>query len=233
MKAEHRHELKTNALADMLGRTWRTIKTGPSRHGLLLAGIAIAIVVVAATAYFVWKSHREARSALWFKVDDVQRKLDEATDAGDVKKALDDAKNLAEKNPGTAQARGLRYERARTLLRQGLGRLGSAPDRDEAKENIKEARKLFADLAAEPAGKDNDPILTQEALMSVAVADESLGDLKEAIKDYKKVAETYQGSAVAKAAHDRINALESPDSLKEATDVHDKLNLPPLKDNTK
>jgi hypothetical protein len=161
MKAEHRHELKTNALADMLSRAVQAIKTGPSRHGLLILGIAIGVVVVAATGYFVWTSHRETRAALWGKVDDVQRKLDYATDDGEVEKALEEAKSTAEKNAGTPQARALRYDRARTLLHRGLERLAGHLDRNQAVESLKEARKLYAELASEPASKDNDPILIQ------------------------------------------------------------------------
>ena len=210
-------------------------------HGLLLAGIAIAVIVVGVTTYFVWSSHRESRSALWVKVDDVQRKLDEATDTDEVKKALDDAKSSAEKNAGTPAARALRFERARTLMRQGLGGLASENERkrSEAIDALKEARKIYSDLASDSSGKDSDPLLTQEALMRVAIADESVGELDEALKGYKKVTENNRDSFIGKAAQAHINVLEGSDSRKDVTEVAEKLgfapttnNLPPL-DNTK
>jgi hypothetical protein len=238
MKAEHRHELKTNALADMLGRTWRAIKTGPSRHGLLLAGIAIAVVVVAGTGYFVWKSHKESRSALWVKMDDIQRQLDESSDPDDVKKTLDEAKSTADANAGTMPARGLRFKRARALLRMGLDRLAS-DKRDEAVKDVQEARRLFSDLTSDPSGKDNDSLLVQEAVMSVAVADESLGSLEEAKNGYKKITDTYRSGPFGDMAEKRLKALENSASHGETVDFYNKLGavtktdvLPPP-DNTK
>jgi tetratricopeptide (TPR) repeat protein len=222
MKAEHRHELKTNALADMMGRALHTIKTGPSRHGLLIVVIIAVVAAVALGGYVWWKDRRDARSELWLKVDDAERKLDLAANGDEVESALKGFEQIAQKNAGTLPARVMRFDRARTLFRQGMERLYS-PDREKAVKDLKEARDLYTKLAADPAGRDNEPILIQEAMMSVAQADESLGDLEPALKGYSKLASAYPNSVLGKAAKERADYLGDENNRKRVQDLYDKL----------
>ncbi len=223
MKAEHRHELKTNALADMMGRAMQALKTGPSRHGLVLAGAAVVAVVIVLGGYLWWKDRQEAASALWLKVDDDERKLDGAANRDEVQDALKGFKKTADDHTGTVQARVLRYDRARTLLRQGLERLYS-PDRDSALADLKEAREIYAKLATEPAGKENPPTLIQESLMGVAKADESTGNLDEALKGYQKLAGAYPNSVLGKAADERAKYLADENNRQQVKRLYEELN---------
>jgi tetratricopeptide (TPR) repeat protein len=226
MKAEHRHELKTNALADTMGRLMQGLKTGPSRHTLLVWGVIGLIAVGAATVYFIWKSGREERSALWLQVDEAERRLDEAATDDEVEAALDKFKEIADKNPGTPQARVLRFDRARARFRWGLENLYSTTKRDKAVEALRTARGWYDELAKEPVKDKDEPnrILAQEALINVAKADESLGNLDEALKGYKALADAYPNSPLGQAAAERAKYLADDANRARAKQLYDKLN---------
>jgi hypothetical protein len=218
MKAEHRHELKTNALADTLGRMLQGFKTGPSRRGLLLTGLVVLIVVAVAVVYFVWRTGRETQSALWLKVDEAQAKLDDATNNDDIETDLSDFTKLADQHPGTTQARVLRFDRARGLYRRGLENLYA--DHDKAAQDLKAARDAYASLANESA---DEPALAEEALMNVAKSEESLGNLDAALAGYQKLAKTYPNGVLGKAAAERAKYLEDPNNRTRAQQLYDKL----------
>jgi tetratricopeptide (TPR) repeat protein len=221
MKAEHRHELKTNALADSMGRWLQGLKTGPSRHSLIVWGLVALAVVIGLTAYFLVKSNREAGSALWVKVDDAGRRLDDAADFDQVQAALKDFQKTADDHAGTLQARVLRFDRARTLFRQGLERLYA--EHDKAVSDVKEARDIYAALAKETDGDKNTAVLHQEALMSVAKADETLGNLDEALKGYEQVASRYPNSAIGKAAEGRAAYLKDENNRTRVKELYARL----------
>src|SRR5260370_22326718 len=69
MKAEHRKELQTNALADMLGRTVRNVRGGTA---VPWTWIFIVLVIAAGVGIFFWWRGNLARSnsELWVKLDD-------------------------------------------------------------------------------------------------------------------------------------------------------------------
>jgi hypothetical protein len=223
MKAEHRHELKTNALADTLSRLLQGLKGGPSRHTLFVWGAVGVVVAAVLIGYFWWKTDRANRSALWVKVDDAERKLDGAGSTDAVETALNDFKKLADEHAGTIQARVLRFERARALFHSGLERLYA--EHDKAVEDLTKARDLYRDLANEPAGaRDNNPLLAQEAMMNVAKANECLGELDEALSGYKKLADAFKDSVLGKAAAERARYLEDENNRKQVKQLYDKLN---------
>ncbi len=218
MKAEHRHELKTNALADSLSRLLQNLKTGPSRHGLLLTGVVAGALIVVIIGYFVWRSGREAQSALWVKLDEAQGKIDDATNNDEIETDLNDLTKLADQNAGTPQARVLRFDRARGLFRRGLENLCS--DHDKAIQDLKQARDAYAALANESG---NEPTLAQEALMNVAKADEAVGELGTAITGYQKLASTYPNSVLGKAAAERVKYLDDASNRARVQQLYDKL----------
>ncbi len=225
MKAEHRHELKTNALAETMARVVQAVKAGPSRNALLIwGGVILLAVILGVIGFFIWRGRSEARSALWVKVDDAERRLDAATTPQEVDDALDDAKKLADakENSGTLAARVLKFDRARTLFRRGLEHLTA--DYDKAVSDLTEARDLYRGLAGESSDNDRDTaVLAQEALMNVAKANESLGDLDEALKGYQKLAGKYPTSALGKAAQERADYLAKDANMAQAKELHDKL----------
>jgi tetratricopeptide (TPR) repeat protein len=222
MKAEHRHELKTNALADTLGRALQTLKAGPSRHSMLIGAVAVVVAVVVVTGYFIWHGQREGRSALWEKLDVAQGNLDTAANSDDLQKALTNFKELSDQNPRALPGTAARFDRARILLHRGLERLYSA-DREQALSDLREARKLYADLAADSSVRDSHALLGAEALMGVAKADESLGDLDKALDGYKAVVKAYPKGALHDEAEQRVNYLNDADNRGRLKALYDKL----------
>src|SRR5262249_5048645 len=154
MKAKHRHELETNALADRMGKLIQDVRDNPkaaSRFAWILGGVIIAIILA---WYFVSGS---GTSDQWVK-------LDGNTDA-------DSLAQIAKASPATMAGRAALLQRARILLPQGINELYQGFDRAKAAEKIEEARRLYTGLI--PVCAD-EPILEQEAMSSAAKAEESL-----------------------------------------------------------
>src|SRR5439155_760154 len=69
MKAEHRKELQTNALADRMGRFVQRIKTRPKRGPVLwIAAGAIVLVLLGIVMWMRGQRQRE-NSVLWLLLD--------------------------------------------------------------------------------------------------------------------------------------------------------------------
>jgi tetratricopeptide (TPR) repeat protein len=222
MKAEHRHELKTNALADTLNRALHGLKAGPSRHSLLIGVVAVVVIVVGVTGYFIWAGQREGRSALWEKFDGVEGTLDTASSPDELQSALGKFKELADQNPRTLPGAAAKFDRARVLLYRGLERLYS-PERDAALADLREARQLYGELADDAFIRDAHPLLGEEAMMGAAKANEALGDLDKALDGYKNVVKTYPKGAFHEQADKRAAYLADADNRARVKALYDKL----------
>jgi tetratricopeptide (TPR) repeat protein len=222
MKAEHRHELKTNVLADTLGRAVQGLKAGPSRQSLLIGAVAVVVIAIGVTAYFIWNGQKAGRSALWEKFDGAGGTLDSAANPDDLQAALGKYKELAEKNPGTLAGTAAQFDRARILLHRGLENLYSR-ERDSALADLHEARKLYGDLVADSSLRKDYPLLAGEAMMGAAKADESLGDLDKALEGYKNLVKTYPQGALHDAADKRAAYLADADNRARLKALYDKL----------
>jgi hypothetical protein len=196
MKAEHRKELHTNALADRLGRLLHGFRDGfhvrPSHMAMLVwGGIIVAVV------FFIgWKIYANARarsrSADWLQ-------LDEASNFSDLEK-------IADKNPGSQPTRMARFQMARVYLRRGMENFVSSSfdGRKEALADLNEAAKLYGELADEV--KDN-PVLIQEALLGVAKVKEAIDELDAALAAYDQLVSRYPDSVNGKQAAERAKKL--------------------------
>jgi tetratricopeptide (TPR) repeat protein len=219
MKAEHRKELQTNVLADTAGRFLQRIKEGPSRGTVLTCG-AVALVLL---IFFSWRyfsrTALESRSALWLKVDEAERKLDGVADLGQAEDVVKELEHAAQEKPQTVPAQVLRFTSARAQLRLGLERLCAQDkaEREKALNRIEQARDLFTTLVRETG---ETPILHQEALLGVATAQESLGQIDDALEEYRKVVAVDANSAAGKAAQARVEYLGDPEHLKQATSFY-------------
>src|SRR6516162_5521949 len=100
MKAEHRKELQTNELADWLGRTYQSIKSGNRNYWI---GGIIVVAVAAVIGYFVYRldSGSSASMAALMKLQTAN--------------TLQDLEKIAQENTGTVPARTARFEVARIL----------------------------------------------------------------------------------------------------------------------
>jgi hypothetical protein len=202
MKAKHRHELETNALADRMGKLIQDVKENPktaSRFAWIVGGVIIAIVLA---WYFVSGS---GTSDQWVK-------LDGNYDPGSLAQ-------IAQASPASMAGRAALFQRARILLPQGIDELYKGFDRAKAAEKIEEARRLYTSLIPVCA---EDPILEQEAISSAAKAEESLmavpkegqakemrGDLQKAIALYRQVSEKYPDSYVGQQSKLHATELEA------------------------
>ena len=159
MKAEHRKELQTNVLADKLGRVLQNMRAGPSRGTVVLLTVAVLAVVLGLVWYYFWKSKEESTSRLWLRWDGIttEQELQSFADDKDIQ--------------GTPQARLARFQLARRKLVEGTRTLGSAFDREPSIKSIREASKLYEELADQVT--DN-PLMQQEALLGAAKAQECL-----------------------------------------------------------
>jgi hypothetical protein len=206
MKAQHRKELQTNALADRMGRMIEAVKAGPSQATMMVMG---GIVVLGAALFFGWRYYSRVslqnRSTLWLQIE-------EATELPELEK-------IATANPNTVAGKVARLQWARTLYREGIEKLYSATDRDKAKQNVEQARSLFDQLTKDLS--DN-PVMMQEALMGAAKARESLGDVDGATSAYDKLAKDFPKSALGKEAEDRAKQLR--DNGTQIKDFYTELN---------
>jgi hypothetical protein len=224
MKAEHRHQLHTNVLADRMGRLLQGMKSAPRSTSTL---VWVFIVLIFAT-FVVWQyaasSLGRDRSALWTS-------LDQAThDPGNGPGRLQALETV---NPGTIAARAAAFQLARWKLQQGLG-LIATDDRARAVPLLEEARVLYGKLVDQCT---TDPLLAQEAMMGRATAEESLaiqpaatqetqvdgkseeakgeehgGSLNKALEYYRELAKKYPDSILGKKADERAKELEQPAS---------------------
>ena len=207
MKAEHRKELQTNALADHLGKWMQALKTGPKPTSLVVwVFVLLGIGLIVGWSWYAHKSSEE-RSQLWLRFDNAA--------------SLGDLELLAEKNQGTRVAMMSRFQEARIKLREGLKEICAAFEktRTSARDKVKEAGDLYESLAREVRGT---PVLYQEALLGVASARESLGDVPGAIEFYKQLRDSYpQGSP----GYERIGAYYTKlqDGEKDVAKFYDEL----------
>jgi len=224
MKTEHRKELKTNALADALGKFIKGQWKAPSSTTLIV-GLFALLLVALVVAWFVYASVASAgRAALWAQLDATAAKQpsdQELKELAAKNPAASQAQllvlyqqttltkeleELAAKNPGTTPARIADVQRARALLRQGLEQFCDVNDkkRDEAPKLLDEAATIYEKVARE--GLDN-PLLQHEALLGAAKAKESQGKVDEALEGYKKLAGMGE-TVFAKQAEEQRKYLE-------------------------
>ncbi|HZU36800.1 MAG TPA: hypothetical protein VFA18_12855 [Gemmataceae bacterium] len=187
MKAEHRKELKTNALQAHLTSLVQGLKE--PKHRPSAAVWVIAIVAIGTLVFFwIYRAHvSNVRSQEWTELGTAAATSDMAL----ADQKLDD---LVKDGRGTSVAVVAQSQKARRLLESGLQGLASTQRADAAKQ-LETARELYATVA-QKAG--DWPILKQQALLGEAKAEEALvgfptkpnssefrGNLDRAIEYYK------------------------------------------------
>ncbi len=190
MKAEHRKELETNALADRMGRLLENVRQKPERGTVfyIIIGIAAFVAVFLVVRGYQYRSNENALA--WF---DYYR--------GDVKAVLD--AGYAEKPQGQA----LRLEFAHEYLWDALRKLGVDPK--GSRDHIKEAQSTYRKLRDE---FENDPLLHAETLYALAQIEETnaIDDpkyLDSAKEQYEELVKKYPNSAHAGFAEKRLEIL--------------------------
>ena len=212
MKAEHRHQLHTNMLADRMNRLVQSVKSTPTRTSQLVWTLVLLTLVVIAVWQYLSYATQTDHSAQWTKITD---------DTHDPLSGLESLVNFADNNKGTLAGRTALFQVARLRLQNGLNGIASFRN-EHAIKSIKEALLLYADLA--PRCPDA-PLLAQEALMGVAKAKESLigvpvedddektlYTLDQAKDAYQELATTFPSSILGKSAASHVKELEEKSS---------------------
>jgi hypothetical protein len=224
MKAEHRHQLQTNALADHMGRLLKGMKsTDKSTSTIVWVFLLLTLGTVAGWRYWAHASQTE-NSAEWTE-------LDAATH--DPTLETKDLADLAIKHRGSFPGRTADFQVARLQLLNGAEGL-TVNRSTQASDALKAALERYRKLATECA---DSPLLVQEALMGVAKAkegligvkpekaDEDYGTLQQAEDAYRALADKYPDSPLGVAAASRLKELEArgPEIEKFYTDLNSKL----------
>jgi hypothetical protein len=224
MKAEHRKELQTNALADRIGRFFTGLKSGAKSSSLLLW---VIIILVAGGVLVAWlminKRTKTTRADMLVTLDnlpsmeELYRSMSYHTGKGDPLEAIEDKVNaIVEKNPPKQVKLGARFYLAEIDYRvRGLMPLFSLERGREALESLKKARKTYDGLAEEC---DGDPYWEPQALMAIAKITETLAvedydNLEKARGQYADLVKKYGDSAQGKEAQARLKELRDPDKF--------------------
>ena|SRR5579862_772681 len=175
MKAEHRKELQTNALADLLGRTVRKARSGPS-FSWFWAFIVLIILGVGVGYWWISKNKARENAEAWARLDYNDR---------------ESLKELATEYKDTKQGQAARFTMAFGYLWDGIRLLGTGESRlvQGGVEYLQGAKQIFEQLADEC--KDDNELLA-EAKYHLAVAQESLAGfdiklLEDARKNYEEL----------------------------------------------
>jgi hypothetical protein len=232
MKAEHRKELQTNALADRIGRFFQNLKTSSPSSSVILWCVLGAVVVGLAVAWWLMgRANADTQSDIWVNLDTISTAAPTDMPAdlihekvNPLQKSLDEFQAIVDKDPGSKQATFARFRMAQLRLRKlGLDLLGQSPA--VAMTNLALARKEYEELAEE---FKNDPFWGPEALLGVAQITETrtLEDpknLDKAEKLYQDLADNYKVSAAGKEAAKRLRTLKDKAKRKEVEEFYNTL----------
>jgi hypothetical protein len=186
MKAEHRKELETNALADRMGRAMKGMKTRSSRTAVFYALVAIAAAVGLFLVFRYFQVRRVENSARWMNLEDGSHRFIE---------------KLVKENPETDAGKAARLQKAWFFFWEiGLKRLGS--DSNGALKSLDDAAAMYKQIAEDSAG---DPVYEPEALYGLAAIEETRAvqnrdRLDSAKRMYEELAKNHPKSAHGKLA---------------------------------
>jgi hypothetical protein len=202
-----------------MGRFLQGMKTAPKSTSILVWVFGLLVLATFALWLHAVSAGGRDRSALWTSVDEATRRPGAGEDA---------LQNISSENSGTLAGRAARFQLARWHLQGGLQFAVGNPT--QASASFKKARTLYSELIPDCV---DTPLLTQEAMMGKATAEESLAGLAgpphaekplgtedsepaeeenylaKALQDYRALASMYPDSILGKQAAKRANELES------------------------
>lgn len=193
MKTERRHELQQNELADWLGDSVRTAK--PYWRALL--GVTLAIVILLVCYYLISGNTARKETRAW---DAYLTALSASTPQG----VQDDLAKVIEEYPKANAGHAAQVALADLQLNEGIN--GLFVNRSDGEKKLQSAIDHYKDVLS----KTKESLLWARATFGLARAQESLGKLDEALKNYESVANTTTTRAYADLAKARVVALNKP-----------------------
>jgi hypothetical protein len=208
MKAEHRKELETNALADRVGRALQGMKQKPQKRTFVWFAL-IAVVLVFGWLYMRYQTNqRQDRSKQWVMLD-----------LG----APDFIKQLVENYSQSNQGKAAHFEDSYSNFRQFLRFLPRSPK--EVLQALDQLQRNYESLAAQ-CKEDN--VLSPEALFTQAVIAETLimksdANVKLAQDAYQAVVDKHKDTAFGKKAQKRLEVFTDEAKKKDLLDTYREL----------
>src|SRR5262245_2437541 len=196
MKAQHRHELHTNELADWLERTFEKLKP----YSRAITGVPVAAAIIMGVYAYVNALERRGVAAAADQFISALQTQDPSQFEATV-----------ESYRGTKPA-----DLAQLVLAEGLlntGTSGLYTDKPNARDNLGKAAGGFS------AVKDTtrDPMLRAWALYGLGRAHESMNNLDMARDDFQTLIREYPDGALVEPARKHFNQLSQP-AIKEFYD---------------
>jgi predicted negative regulator of RcsB-dependent stress response len=208
MKAQHRHELHKNELAEWLEAAIEKAK--PYSRAIVGAILALAIVI-GVYAYVSALERRTLAAASDQYISALQRFQSEGPQ---------ELQQIAEDYRGTEPAVLAQLVLAETQLNEGASKLYSS--KSDAEKDLSHAVGSFKQVSQ----TTKDPMLRAWALYGLGRAHESQGQLDPARADYQKLIDEYPNSSLVSAAREHLAQLKET-SVKEFYDWFAKQNPQP------
>jgi len=170
IRPEQRKELRTNTLADFLGRTVQKTRSEGLPWTKIFLGVLVLVVL--AVGWFIWQGWGRGDPEAWAKV--------QQNDIRDLQELLKDY-------PDTTQGQVAEFTLGVGLLSRSIEQMLGL-NKQEGQQGVMEMRGHFEKLAEKC---QNDPPRAAEAKFHVAVANEALATLDETfLKEAKKSLES-------------------------------------------
>jgi hypothetical protein len=212
MKAEQRKELETNTLADRMGLLVQRVKASQRRTVLLYLLGAVVLLVCLWYSYNWWYGRDRDTSEQWILFHDGSR---------------DRLQHVGKENANTPAGKAARLQIAWFLYwHGGIKSVGGEPT--DAMEHIRAAKKVYEQLVEDCSKDDADKVFHQQALLGLAVSQESLAVqsrefLSKAKTAYKELADAYPKSAEGRFAKERLEILNDKTKRAELEDSYGRL----------
>ncbi|MDA8743388.1 tetratricopeptide repeat protein [Rubripirellula amarantea] len=188
---DRRHELQENELAVHIGRINQSIEP----YSKLIAVVVGALFIAGIAWLFYSTQQTEQRS-------DATLELIQAADSGDPEVLA----TVSDTYPGTIAGNWARVYQGNEYLAQGIDALYK--DRENAAQLLGDARNAFSNSLVNAS----DPLLLSRAHFGLARTAESLGELDEAVEQYKKTIAIGESEAMIEKAQSRIDSLAKADT---------------------
>jgi tetratricopeptide (TPR) repeat protein len=193
MKAQHRHELQTNQLAQWLDNTIEQLRP----YARAIVGVLVAVAIVVGVYAYLGAVQRRTETA-------AADQFIAALQISDPRQSQRELQNTMEEYRGTAPATIAQLVLAERSLDDGSNALFT--NKQAGRESLFKAAEAFMGVEKET----HDPMLKMWALYGLGRSHESMGDLDQAKDDYQRLLKEYPDSSLSDAARTHINRLDQP-----------------------